>query len=475
MKLTLGDIAEILGTASGMAPRAVEGYSIDSRTLQPGQLFFALRGPRFDAHQFVPQAMERGAAGAVVEEAFRGLCPPELVPAMLFVPSSAQALQQLAREVRRRWGKRLVAVTGSTGKTTTKELAAAVLGARMNVLKSPGNLNNDYGLPLALLNLEPGHEAAVVELGMSAAGEIARLARLAQPQVGIVTNVAPVHLQFFDSVDSIALAKRELVENLAPPAAAILNFDDPRVREFARGFEGRILTFGFDEGVDFRARDIERTGPQGGSRFRVEGPGFEGSFELPLPGRHNIQNALAALAAASLFGITPQEAAPALARMASLPQRCEIITLPGDITVLNDCYNSNPLAMERMLEVLANWPGARRRIVVAGEMLELGPESPQWHRQTGRKCAEARVDWLLAVQGEARSFLEGARQAGLSDEHLRFFAAAPEAGEFAAGVLRPGDVVLVKGSRGVHLEKVVELLVTSQEAPASGRKPGRAH
>jgi UDP-N-acetylmuramoyl-tripeptide--D-alanyl-D-alanine ligase len=468
--MTLGEIAAILGASSGAAERAIEGYSIDSRTLRPGQLFFAIRGPRFDAHQFVPQAMERGAAGAVVEESFRAQCPPELAGAMIFVPSPALALQQLAREVRRRWGKRLIAVTGSTGKTTTKELIAALLGARFQVLKSPGNLNNDFGLPLALLGLEPRHEAAVVELAMSAAGEIGRLARIAAPQVGVVTNVAPVHLQFFDSVEAIALAKRELIENLAPPAAAVLNFDDPRVRGFAQGFAGQVLTFGFSEGAEFRARQVEQAAG-GGSRFRVEGREFEGTFELLLPGRHNVQNALAALATASLFGITPAEAARALAQVASLPQRCEMITLPDDITVLNDSYNSNPLAMERMLETLANWPGARRRIVVAGEMLELGPQAPEWHRKAGRQCAQAGVDWLLAVAGEARSFLDGAREAGLPKERLRFFPTAQEAGEFCAALVAGGDVVLVKGSRGVHLEKAVELLVSSRETSAAERKP----
>jgi UDP-N-acetylmuramoyl-tripeptide--D-alanyl-D-alanine ligase len=472
MKLTLREIAAVLGASSGEPGRAVAGYSIDSRTLQPGQLFFAIRGPRFDAHQFVPQALERGAAGAVVEEAFRAQCSPELASAMVFVPDPARALQQLAQEVRHRWGKRLVAVTGSTGKTTTKEWIAALLAQRFAVLKSPGNLNNDYGLPLALLGLELQHEVAVMELAMSAAGEIGRLARIAAPQVGVVTNVAPVHLQFFDSVDSIALAKRELIENLAPPATAVLNFDDHRVRAFSRGFAGRVLTFGFQEGAEFRARQVERL-PGGGSRFRVEG-GLEGTFDLPLPGRHNVQNALAALAAASLFGITAQEAARALAGAATLPQRGEIITLPDDITLLNDSYNSNPLALVRMLETLEVWPGARRRVVVAGEMLELGAGSPSWHRNAGRQCAQARVDWLVAVQGEARYFLEGAREAGLPGERMRFFATAQEAGEFCATLVASGDVVLVKGSRGVHLEKVVELLVSSRETSAARRHTDRA-
>lgn len=466
--MILAEIAAILGASVGVPERVVAGYSIDSRTLQPGQLFFALRGPRFDGHNFLPQALERQAAGAVVEEAYRAQSPPSLAPALIFVPDPARALQQLAQELRRRWGKHVVGITGSTGKTTTKELTAAVLGERLAVLKSPGNLNNHYGLPLALLALEPRHEVAVVELAMSAAGEIGQLARIAGPQVGVVTNVAPAHLQFFDSLDSIARAKRELIENLTAPAAAVLNFDDLRVRGFREGFSGRVLTFGFREGADFRALDVLPS-PRGGSRFRVKGPEREGTFDLPLPGRHNVQNALAAVATASLFGVTAEEAARALARVSSLPQRCEIITLPGDIILLNDSYNSNPLAMERMLETLASWPGARRRMVVAGEMLELGTQAPQWHRDVGRRCAESGVDWLLAVQGDARYFLEGAREAGLPGGRMRFFSTSQEAGQFAATLVAAGDVVLVKGSRGVHLEKAVEWLVSSREVSAAGR------
>lgn len=220
MKWTMGDVAARLGTTSAVPHRCVSGYSIDSRSIQSGQLFFALRGPRFDGHQFVRHVLESGAAGAVVERSFAAAAPEEWRPALLAVADTLGALQTLGREVRRQWGKRLIAVTGSAGKSTTKEMIAALLGRRLRVLRSPGNLNNDYGLPLALLALEVEHEVAVMELGMSALGEIARLSRLAEPDVGVVTNVAPVHLQFFDSVDSIALAKRELIDYLATTGRA---------------------------------------------------------------------------------------------------------------------------------------------------------------------------------------------------------------------------------------------------------------
>jgi UDP-N-acetylmuramoyl-tripeptide--D-alanyl-D-alanine ligase len=465
MQLTMGEVAAILEASSGAAHRLATGYSIDSRTVAPHELFFAIRGPHFDGHDFVAQAIERGAAGAVVRQDFAAEADPKLVPALIAVSDPAEGLRNLARAVRRKWGQRIVAVTGSTGKTTTKEMIAAVLARRFAVLKSPGNLNNYYGLPLALLGLEPAHQVAVMELAMSAAGEIAQLAKIAEPQVGVVTNVAPVHLQFFDSVDSIALAKRELIENLAPPAAAVLNFDDSRVRKFAEGFAGKVVTFGFEAGAQFRAVELH-TLPEGRSRFRVKAPGFEREFHIPLPGRHNIQNALAAIAATSLFEIPPDAVAQALAERPVLHQRSEILTLRGEITLVNDCYNSNPLAMERMLETLAAWPGAGRRLVMAGEMLELGKLSPEWHRNVGRKCAESAVDALWAVRGDARFFIEGAVEAGLAAGRAKFFETPEEAAQDCLAQLRAGDVLLVKGSRGVHLEKAVELLQSGLETAA---------
>ncbi len=462
MVLSLGEVAAILDTSCGLPKRIAQSYSIDSRTVAPGQLFFAIPGPRFDGHEFVGQALERGAVGAVVGRAFIEQAQPGLLPALLPVANTTQALQRLGQAVRRRWGRRLVAVTGSTGKTTTKELIAALLGTRLRLHKSQGNLNNQFGVPLTLLELEPRHEVAVVELAMSVPGEIARLARLAEPEIGVVTNVAPVHLEFFDSVDSIARAKRELIENLKSPAAAVLNYDDSRVRCFAEGFKGRVVTFGFEQGADFRIV-AWRQEPGGRSSFRVTGPRLGAEFSLPPPGRHNVQNALAALAAASLFEIPTADMEKALASFQPLHQRSEILTLPTGVTIINDSYNSNPLAMERMLETLAAWPEARRRIVVAGEMLELGPSSSERHREIGRRCAKSGVDWLLGVAGDARFFLEGALEGGMARSQAVGFSTAEEAGEFCRSLLQPGDVVLVKGSRRVGLEKVIELLAPTRE------------
>ena len=470
MKLTLGEIATLLNSRCGVPDRVVTGYSLDSRSIEAGQLFFAMRGPRFDGHQFLAQANERKAAGAVVESAFFDHAPPDLKPILLPVRSPLEALQHLGRCVRRRWGRPLIAVTGSAGKSTTKEMIAALLARRFTVHRSAGNLNNHYGLPLTLLGLEPEHEIAVVELAMSAAGEIAHLATIAKPETGVVTNVAPVHLEFFDSVESIAEAKRELVENLSSrggPPTAILNYDDPRVQRFAEGFAGKVITFGVRSGADFRVLWV-KPGEGIGSEFRVVGPNLDADFFLPLPGRHNVQNALAAIAVASDFDVPPAEIRRGLAEFQNMPQRGESLTLPGPVTIINDSYNSNPQAMEYMLETLRTWPHAHQRIVVAGEMLELGTQSAKLHEEVGRKCAEANLAWLIAVQGDARFFLEGAVAEGLPLSQTRFFSDAALAGEFCRSRLEPGDVVLVKGSRGVHLETVVEMLrksrVGSQES-----------
>jgi UDP-N-acetylmuramoyl-tripeptide--D-alanyl-D-alanine ligase len=471
MNLSLGEIARILGSKCRAPEKVAQGYSIDSRTIKPGEVFFAIRGARQDGHQFVRQSFERGAVAAVIERSAQSQFQASGDGELIAVDDTTKALQDLAHAVRIRWGKRLVGVTGSTGKTTTKEMIAAVLAPRLRVLKSPGNLNNQFGVPLSLLALEPEHGVAVMELGMSAAGEIALLATIACPQTGVVTNVAPVHLEFFDSVDSIAKAKRELIEGLEPPRAAILNFDDDRVRRFACGFEGTVLTFGFRVGADFRCVE-SKMGATGAAaiqtEFTVDSKIYHGSFVIPAPGRHNVENALAAMATAALFEIPAQEVREALESFKPPGQRADILNLVGGQVLINDSYNSNPRALQTALAMLQDWPNQGRRIVVAGEMLELGPASLELHRAAGEICAKSGVDWLIGVQGEARSLLDGARAAGFPPERTAFFERAQDAADFCRRLLRPGDIILVKGSRAVHLEELVALLHSKPEGHQDG-------
>jgi UDP-N-acetylmuramoyl-tripeptide--D-alanyl-D-alanine ligase len=462
MDLSLGEAAAILGSVSGAPERVARTYSIDTRTLPTSALFFALRGPNFDGHSFVAQALRQGAAGAVVERSWAASAPANLASLLIPVVDTVSALQALGRAVRRKWNRPLIAVTGSSGKTTTKELIAAVLGTRYHVHKSTGNMNNHLGVPMTLLALAPHHEVAVLELGMSHAGEIGHLARIAVPGMGVVTNVAPAHLEFFESLDAIAAAKRELVENLTPPSTAVLSYDDHRVRAFAEGFSGRVVSFGFDSGADLRATEFRLSAERDGSVanvFRVRGPEFDAEFRLPLPGRHNVENALAAVSVGRLMGVSAEAMAKALASFSPLSRRAEVLRLPAGARLINDCYNSNPKALDQMLDLLRDWPGAVRRIALAGEMLELGPSSPELHRAAGRKVASSAVDWLLAVQGNAQMMVEGAVQAGLPRERARFFSDAGEAGRFGRSILESDDAVLVKGSRGVHLERAVEELM----------------
>jgi UDP-N-acetylmuramoyl-tripeptide--D-alanyl-D-alanine ligase len=419
----------------------------------------AIHGPRHDGHDFVLAALEAGAlAGVVAGERLSGYAEP--YRSKLFaVPDTLAALQGLAQAVRTRWGRRLAAVTGSAGKTTTKEILAALLAARFRVLKSEGNLNNEFGLPLQLLRLEESDEAALMELGMSHAGELKRLAEIARPDVGVVTRVAPVHLEFFASVDEIALAKRELIEGLAgPESVAVLNADDSRVASFAKVAPGRVLTFGVSERADFRAENIQDRGLNG-SEFDVLGPQGRARLNLPLAGRHNISNALAALAAASVWGVGAAEAKEVFPKLEATGMRGRVLQYDAGFTVINDCYNSNPVALAAMVGLLTSTPAPGRHLLAAGEMLELGPASADLHREAGRAAAATgKLSWIIGVQGAAEDFVRGAVEAGHPAAQAKFFASSAEAGEFIANLMKRGDVLLVKGSRGVKMERIVETL-----------------
>jgi UDP-N-acetylmuramoyl-tripeptide--D-alanyl-D-alanine ligase len=481
MRWTIQEVARALQVA---APTGIDllarmvGVSIDSRSLVRGELFVALQGPNHDGHNFLGAAFDAGAGAAIVAGERLAGCPDALRGQLIAVGDTLVALQELARAVRRAWGRRIVAVTGSVGKTTTKEILAALLGAQFRVLKSEGNLNNEYGLPLALLRLESEHEAAVVELGMSHRGELRRLAEIAEPEVGVVTRVAPVHLEFFSSVDEIALAKRELIEGLAgPDPVAVLNADDPRVLRFSEIARGRVLTFGCAAGAQFRAEGIEDRGAEG-TAFEFVSPQGRAPLTLPLPGRHNVENALAALAAASVWGVTAADAALVFPRLAAGEMRGRLLRFAAGFAVINDSYNSNPVALGAMTELLTRTSGYRRRILAAGEMRELGHDSPRLHREAGRTAALQNVDWVVGVQGDAAELVEGAMEAGLPAERALFFATSSDAAAFLAEMVHPGDLLLVKGSRGVKMERVVEALraryaLADNGAQAPTTAPGR--
>lgn len=429
------------------------GISIDSRTLQKGDLFFAIVGPRHDGHDYVSQALERGAAGVVASKSV-ALAPPAF---LVRVADTTRALQDLAQAVREQSGVQLVGITGSMGKTTTKEAAACAIGSARRVLKSEGNLNNFYGLPLSLLKLED-EEVAVLEMGMSAPGEIARLTEIARPDVGVITNVGEVHLEFFGSVSAIAEAKGELYAGLPRDATAVVNADDPLVLEQARRFKGRKIRFGVREPAEVRASEIRATPV--GLRFTARCDGDAVDVETHLRGRHNVYNLLAGLAAASALELPFTEAARALVELEPARHRGERVDFGRGFLLIDETYNSSPRALRSALEAVAE-ESASRRIAVLGDMLELGERAEEFHREAGKEVARLGIDRLVGVGKLARFLVEGAREGGLGEEDLLWVAEAEEAGLQLRDELEPGDVVLLKASRGVALERAIDVLRTA--------------
>jgi UDP-N-acetylmuramoyl-tripeptide--D-alanyl-D-alanine ligase len=459
MNLLLEEISKAVGgSLEGPGNIKVRGYSIDSRTLNPGELFFAIKGPRFDGHEFVEQAFQKKAAAVVVEE--RGLKPATIDSRsgpIIRVSSTIQALQELARDVRRRWGMTIIGVTGSAGKTTTKEMVAAVLGKKFTVLRSVGNLNNEFGLPLCLLRVERYQNVGVLEMGMSAKGEIRKLASIAEPNEGLVTNVNPVHLEFFKSVDEIAQAKAELIEGLHEPKVAYLNNDDSRVRAMARNFTGKVVTYGVKSVAAFKVQQLQDLGLEG-TAFTVRHGRRDVNFVLPLLGQHNVANAIAAIAVGATHDLSWEQIRDAVSEMKAEKMRGEVIKFREGFAVIDDSYNSNPRALSEMIRFLGRLHGYQRKILVAGEMLELGPEGPELHRNCGREAARAGLELILAVQGQATEILEGALQSGMDRSRLKFARDALQAGDLLARTLKKGDIAVIKGSRGVKLEQALNTL-----------------
>jgi UDP-N-acetylmuramoyl-tripeptide--D-alanyl-D-alanine ligase len=441
--------------AEGPGGLSFPGISIDTRTLQPGELFFAIRGPNNDGHQFIPAALSRGAAGVV---AASGYSHPEVFPSgkvLVKVSDTHRALRDLAAAVRRRWRGTSIGLTGSMGKTTTKEFAAQVLESACTVYRSPGNYNNLFGLPLAVCGLRLDDAAGVFEMGMSEPGEISEMCRIAAPSFGIITNVAPVHLEFFSSIDGIAAAKAELAEALPLNGTLIYNSDNALVRKIAGRFGGGKVAFGLEPGADFRADEIEITGLNQ-TRFRLRYGSVDTTAAIPLAGTHYVLNALAAIALGHQFGIDSGTLVASLKHLRAASMRGGILHFREGFSVIDDSYNSNPEALKSMTEVLARLPGFRRRILVAGEMLELGSDSGSLHRDCGAYAAGARLDGILGVRGDARQIVRAAVDSGMSEANARFFTDTAEAAEYLKGNMRRGDLVLIKGSRGAHMEKIVQ-------------------
>ena len=455
------DVANATGgsIAQGDAMARIDRVSIDSRALQAGDLFVAIHGDRVDGHRFVQDALQGGAIGAMVhrvpavQEAGTGQ------PALLIeVEDTTRALQDLARDVRRRSGAKVVAITGSAGKTTTKEIAAEFLAARFTVFRNKGNLNNHIGLPLSLLELRSRPEVAVVELGMNHPGEIRTLVGIAEPDVRVWTNVGDAHLGFFDSADAIADAKAEILELTREGDVLIANANDPRIMTRTPRFNGHVMTFGIDTDADVRAGSVRHLGLEGMEADVTTWRG-SGTLRTPLLGAGNLSNVLAALAVGTHFGVPLSDMLDIAGRLRPAYHRGELLRLPGGVTLIDDSYNSSPAALKRSLETVASATGSARKIAVLGEMLELGSHAERLHRDCGRAAASAGLDLLITVGGgPAAAMAREAVAAGMPDRCVSHVATKEDAADAAMRHVRPGDLVLVKGSRGIGTDAVVERL-----------------
>jgi UDP-N-acetylmuramoyl-tripeptide--D-alanyl-D-alanine ligase len=452
--MTVGQVYRAIGgkLLQGDEGVTVSRVSTDTRQIQPGDLFFALRGERYDAHDFVDRAVAGGAAALVVSRKV----PVDARVPVIMVGDTLAGLQALAAYNRRQFAVPVVGVTGSSGKTTTKDMVAAVLETRYKVLKTKGNFNNEIGLPLTLLDFSAEHGAAVVEMGMRAPGEIDALCRLARPTCAIINNIGVAHLERLGSVENIARAKGEILDHISADGFALLPGDSPHAREQARRCHGRVFFFGLDPGMDIFARDVRREGA--GNRFTAVMGDVQCEVYLPLPGRHNVMNALAAAGTGLLLGLTPDEVAAGLARVTLSGMRTELVDA-GAYTIINDAYNANPDSTCAALQSLEEIAGDRRKVAVLGDMLELGGGAEEGHRRAGAAAVRHGTALLVTVGELSRETAEGARQAGGVRDGIIPCGNKDEAVQVLRRELRPGDVVLVKGSRGMRMEEIIRDLL----------------
>jgi UDP-N-acetylmuramoyl-tripeptide--D-alanyl-D-alanine ligase len=459
--LSATDVAAATGgrIIQGDVALAIQRVSIDSRGIQPGDFFVAIAGERFDGHRFVNDALRGGAIGAMVHQVPAALEAGSARPALVIeVRDTTRALQDLAREVRRRSGARVVAITGSAGKTTTKEVAAEFLSARFSVFRNKGNLNNHIGLPLSLLELRARPDIAVVELGMNHPGEIRTLVGVAEPDVRVWTNVGDAHLGFFDSPEAIADAKAEILEQARDGHVLVANANDARIMARARAFPGRVVTFGIETEADVRATAVQHRGLDGMEAV-VTLPGGSARLRTPLLGAGNLSNVLAAMAVGTVFEVPLPDMVERASRLKPAHHRGELLRLPGGVTLIDDSYNSSPAALARALETVASATGSARKVAVLGEMLELGEHAERLHRECGRLAARAGLDVLITVGGPPAAALAAeAVTAGLPSGCVSHVSTREDAAELALRQVRAGDLVLVKGSRGIGTDVVVERL-----------------
>ena len=440
---TLQEAAAALGLPQMQAQATLADVCTDTRKIQPGSLFVCLRGERFDGHSFASQAAQLGAAALLVDH------PVDADVPQLVVTDTCKALLQLAGWYRRRFQLPVVGLTGSVGKTTTKEFIALVLGAKYNTLKTQGNLNNEIGVPQMLFRLEDSHTAAVIEMGMNHFGEISRLTRAVAPTVGLITNIGVSHIENLGSRAGILQAKLEILEGMAPDAPLIVNMDNDMLRTVKLG-DRPLLTFAIDDqSADFTATDIAEQGST--TTFTVHHSTFTQPVTIPTVGIHNVYNALAAMAVGYVTGVDPVAAAAALANYVPAGMRQNLVQV-GGVQVIEDCYNASPDSMRAALQTLGKLP-VHRRYAVLGAMLELGDYAKEAHTQVGKMAAENGIDGVLAYGADAAYIVEAAKQAGL--ENARLFDTKEALAQSLAQQVQPGDGVLFKGSRGMHLEDVM--------------------
>ncbi|AZR73040.1 hypothetical protein BBF96_06290 [Anoxybacter fermentans] len=434
-----------------------KGVSIDSRKIESGQLFFAIIGERLDGHQFVESALKKGGAGAVVDrEMDISLKEGQFI---IKVEDTTKALQKLAHYYRKKFDLKVVGITGSVGKTTTKDMIAAVLSEKYNTLKTEGNLNNYYGLPLTLFQLKSEHEALVVEMGMSRLKEIELLAKLAEPEFGVVTNVGYSHLEYLKTLDNVAKGKQELIKNLIGKRVAILNADDPRVYKMSE-LTDKVIFFGMGEEADYRAVKVKEKGLNG-MEIVLKAENQKIPIQIPLPGKHNVYNALAAIATGRALGVSFSQIQEGLLKFRPSKMRMNILKLSQGLTVLDDSYNANPDSMRASLKVLADCSG--RKIAILGDMLELGEFAGEAHREIGRFAAELGIDLLLIKGDYSKIVAEGALKAGFNADQVFIFENNKEMANQLLDMVQPGDTVLVKGSRGMAMEEIVKALTREAE------------